>query len=109
MALVGYTRVSSVGQTLDVQQDKLAYCDKIFQKKISGVNDKRPQLQACLDYVRQEDTLVVTKLDRLVRHSSSDWRVNCRIHHSGRPISFGFGLCHYCCYNLVDPTLARLS
>jgi DNA invertase Pin-like site-specific DNA recombinase len=67
MSLVGYARVSSVGQTLDIQQDKLAHCDKIFQEKLSGVNNKRPQLQACLEYVRQGDTLVVTKLDRLAR------------------------------------------
>ena len=67
MALVGYARVSSVGQTLDIQQDKLAHCDKIFREKLSGVNNKRPQLQACLEYVRQGDSLVVTKLDRLAR------------------------------------------
>lgn len=67
MALVGYARVSSVGQTLTVQLDKLQTCDKIFQEKVSGINVKRPQLQACLEYVRQGDTLVVTKLDRLAR------------------------------------------
>lgn len=67
MALVGYARVSSVGQTLAVQLDKLKACDKIFQEKVSGVIDKRPQLQSCLEYVRQGDTLVVTKLDRLAR------------------------------------------
>ncbi len=67
MALVGYARVSSVGQTLAVQLDKLKHCDKIFQEKVSGVTDKRPQLQSCLAYVRQGDILVVTKLDRLAR------------------------------------------
>ena len=67
MASVGYARVSSVGQTLEVQLGKLQQCDKIFQEKVSGVSDKRPQLQACLEYVRQGDTLVVTKLDRLAR------------------------------------------
>ena len=67
MALVGYARVSSVGQTLAVQLDKLHECDKIFQEKVSGVTDKRPQLQSCIEYVRQGDTLVVTKLDRLAR------------------------------------------
>jgi DNA invertase Pin-like site-specific DNA recombinase len=67
MVLVGYARVSSVGQTLTVQLDKLNGCDKIFQEKMSGVTDKRPQLQSCLEYVRQGDTLVVTKLDRLAR------------------------------------------
>ena len=67
MALVGYARVSSVGQTLDVQLDKLGMCDKVFQEKVSGVTHKRPQLQACLEYVREGDTLLVTKLDRLAR------------------------------------------
>ena len=67
MALVGYARVSSVGQTLVVQLDKLQQCDKIFQEKVSGITDKRPQLQASLEYVRNGDTLIVTKLDRLAR------------------------------------------
>ena len=67
MALIGYARVSSVGQTLDVQLDKLKHCDKIFQEKQSGANGKRPRLDACLEYVREKDTLVVTRLDRLAR------------------------------------------
>jgi DNA invertase Pin-like site-specific DNA recombinase len=67
MALVGYARVSSVGQSLDVQLDKLRRCDKIFQEKKSGVSTKRPRLTACLEYVREGDSLVVTRLDRLAR------------------------------------------
>jgi DNA invertase Pin-like site-specific DNA recombinase len=67
MAIVGYARVSSVGQTLAVQLDKLKHCDKIFQEKKSGTSGKRPQLNACLEYVREGDTLVVTRLDRLAR------------------------------------------
>jgi DNA invertase Pin-like site-specific DNA recombinase len=67
MALVGYARVSSVGQSLDVQLDKLQHCDKIYQEKKSGASGKRPQLEACLEYVREGDTLVVTRLDRLAR------------------------------------------
>jgi DNA invertase Pin-like site-specific DNA recombinase len=67
MAFVGYARVSSVGQSLDVQLDKLKHCKKIFQEKKSGTSDKRSQLAACLEYVREEDTLVVTRLDRLAR------------------------------------------
>jgi DNA invertase Pin-like site-specific DNA recombinase len=67
MALVGYARVSSVGQSLDVQLDKLEHCDKIFQEKKSGVSAKRPRLNDCLEYVREDDTLVVTRLDRLAR------------------------------------------
>ncbi|MEL6578656.1 MAG: recombinase family protein [Cyanobacteria bacterium J06621_12] len=67
MAIVGYARVSSVGQSLDVQLDKLKHCDKTYQEKQSGTNSKRPKLAACLEYVREEDTLVVTRLDRLAR------------------------------------------
>ncbi len=67
MALVGYARVSSVGQSLDIQLEKLKHCKKIFQEKRSGTSDKRSQLAACLEYVREEDTLVVTRLDRLAR------------------------------------------
>ena len=67
MALIGYARVSSVGQTLDVQLDKLKHCNKVFQEKKSGASDKRPRLTACLEYVREGDVLVVTKLDRLAR------------------------------------------
>lgn len=52
---------------LDVQIDKLKQCSKIFQEKKSGTTDKRPRLKACLEYVREGDVLVVTRLDRLAR------------------------------------------
>lgn len=67
MALIGYARVSSVGQTLAVQLDRLEQCDKVFQEKQSGATGARPRLQACLEYVRAGDILVVTRLDRLAR------------------------------------------
>ena len=67
MALIGYARVSSVGQSLDIQLDKLQHCDKIFQEKVSSLSSKRTQLQACLEYVREGDFLIVTRLDRLAR------------------------------------------
>jgi len=67
MARIGYARVSSVGQSLDVQLDKLTGCDKVFQEKKSGASSQRPRLKACLEYVREGDTLVVTRLDRLAR------------------------------------------
>jgi DNA invertase Pin-like site-specific DNA recombinase len=67
MALVGYARVSSVGQSLDGQLDKLGHCDKVFQEKKSGASGQRPRLNDCLEYVREGDTLVVTRLDRLAR------------------------------------------
>lgn len=67
MALIGYARVSSVGQSFDVQIDKLAHCQKVFQEKRSGISDRRPRLKACLEYVRDGEVLAVTWLDRLVR------------------------------------------
>jgi DNA invertase Pin-like site-specific DNA recombinase len=67
MALVGYARVSSTGQSLDVQRDKLQHCDKVFEEKKSATSHKHPQLDACLEYVREGDTLVVSRLDRLAR------------------------------------------
>jgi DNA invertase Pin-like site-specific DNA recombinase len=68
--MVGYARVSSVSQGLDVQLEKLkaAGCDRIFQEKRSGRQvDNRPELKACLSYVREGDTLVISRLDRAAR------------------------------------------
>ena len=74
MAKIGYARVSSTGQSLEIQLSKLtAYgCTEpdgqIFQEKKSGTNtNNRPQFQECLRHVRRGDTLVITKLDRLAR------------------------------------------
>ena len=67
MAIVGYARVSSFGQSLEVQLDKLSHCEKVFQEKKSGRTDNRAELQNCLTYLRDGDTLVITKLDRLGR------------------------------------------
>jgi DNA invertase Pin-like site-specific DNA recombinase len=67
MEMVGYARVSSSGQSLDIQLDKLKNCDCIFQEKRSGTSLQRPKLEECLAYVRRNDILVVTRLDRLAR------------------------------------------
>ena len=67
--LVGYARVSTEDQSPALQRDSLAAagCDKIFEEKASGAQRERPQLKAALDYMREGDTLVVWKLDRLAR------------------------------------------
>jgi DNA invertase Pin-like site-specific DNA recombinase len=69
MASVGYSRVSTREQNLDAQTDALeaAACEKVFVEHASGVLAKRPALDDALDYLRDGDTLVVTKLDRLGR------------------------------------------
>lgn len=71
MAYVGYARVSSSGQSLDSQLEKMKHCEKIFEEKVSASStDKRHRLKACLEYIREGDTLVITKLDRLARSTN---------------------------------------
>lgn len=68
--LIGYARVSTDDQNLDLQRDALrrAGCEKIFEEKESGrAGTKRPALEAALAYLRPEDQLVVWKVDRLGR------------------------------------------
>ncbi|WP_214103261.1 recombinase family protein [Acrocarpospora catenulata] len=66
---VGYGRVSTREQNLDRQDLALtsAGCIRVFTDKLSGKNTDRPELAACLDYLRPGDTLVVLSLDRLGR------------------------------------------
>ena len=70
MALVGYARTSTLHQAagLEAQRRQLAAlgADKIFAERVSSL-DARAQLEAALDYVRDGDTFIVTKLDRLAR------------------------------------------
>jgi DNA invertase Pin-like site-specific DNA recombinase len=69
MAKIGYSRVSTSEQNLDMQTDALqkAGCIKIFEEKDSGKNDDRIELAKVLEYLRDGDALVVYKLDRLAR------------------------------------------
>src|SRR5215813_7935243 len=75
MTTVGYARVSSLGQDLAVQLEKLKGCDKVFREKRSGVDAGRPELKACQEYLRDGDTLLVTKLDRLARSTPDLYRI----------------------------------
>ena len=68
---IGYARVSSIGQNLTSQLEALqkAGCDKIFQEKKSGTKIfNRPELENALDFCREGDTLIVTRLDRCSRN-----------------------------------------
>jgi DNA invertase Pin-like site-specific DNA recombinase len=66
-ALIGYARVSIREQKLDRRTLEAAGCATIFADKKSGRDAQRPELKACLAYLRPGDTLVVPALDRLAR------------------------------------------
>ena len=69
MSRIAYARVSSVGQSLSRQIDSLeaAGFDKLFTEKISGRKMDRPELQKMLDYIRENDQIVVHSISRLAR------------------------------------------
>jgi DNA invertase Pin-like site-specific DNA recombinase len=68
--LIGYARVSTGLQNLDLQEDALKHygCSKIFLDKMSGTKKQRPGLEEALQYAREGDTIVVWRLDRLGRN-----------------------------------------
>ena len=67
--LIGYARVSTSGQTLDLQKDALREvgCEGVYTDIASGTKAARPGLVEALDHLRAGDTLVLCKLDRLGR------------------------------------------
>jgi DNA invertase Pin-like site-specific DNA recombinase len=67
--LIGYARVSTQDQNLELQRKALtkAGCEKVFEDKMSGTRAERPGLAKTLEMLREGDTLVVWKLDRLGR------------------------------------------
>lgn len=67
--LIGYARVSTDDQNLDLQYDELkkAGCEKFYDDKMTGGKLDRPGLDAAIDYARKDDVIVVWRLDRLSR------------------------------------------
>src|SRR4051794_31708121 len=67
--LIGYARVSTIDQTLDLQRDalKTAGCEKLYTDTASGAKAERKGLEEAIDYARKGDILVVWRLDRLGR------------------------------------------
>ena len=73
-AIVGYARTSTADQIagLDAQERDLRAqgCTKVFSEQVSATQVERPQLRAMLDYVREGDTVIVTRPDRLARSTA---------------------------------------
>jgi len=71
--LIGYARVSTTDQNLTLQKDALlkAGCERIYEDELSGTKDNRPGLLKALEQLREGDTLIVWKLDRLGRSVKS--------------------------------------
>lgn len=67
--IIGYARVSTQEQNLQMQLDALKEygCEKVYSEKASGGNTSRPELDAMLEHARRGDTIVIWKLDRLGR------------------------------------------
>ena len=82
---IGYARVSTDDQTLDLQLDALksAGCEQIFRDTASGAKDDRPVLRDALAYVRAGDTLMVWRLDRLGRSLKSLIELMTQLHARG--------------------------
>jgi len=75
---VGYARVSSTGQNLEAQVEllKRAGCEKIFQEKKSGTKRAdRIELENALEFVREGDTFLVTRLDRCSRNTLDLYKI----------------------------------
>jgi DNA invertase Pin-like site-specific DNA recombinase len=67
--LIGYARVSTEDQTLEVQRQALraAGCERVYEEKVSGAFRARPELDRMLEHVRGGDVVTITRLDRLAR------------------------------------------
>lgn len=79
MALIGYIRVSSVGQSLEVQREKMIAAgvepDHIFEEKRSGLDSDRLQLKDAIRFARKGDTFLVSRIDRLARSAADLYRI----------------------------------
>lgn len=75
MARIAYIRVSTEEQNTARQDAMMKDCDKVFTEKISGKDANRPQLQAMLQYVREDDVVVVESYSRLARNTADLLRI----------------------------------
>lgn len=86
--IVGYARVSTTDQNLEVQLDELKThgCERVFTDKATGTNTARAGLTDMMEFVREGDTLVVTRLDRFARSLTDLYALLERL--TGRGVAF---------------------
>lgn len=101
--LIGYARASTVDQEAgfeaQIRDLKAAGCEKVFAEQVSSVG-KRPQLEAAIDYIRDTDQFVVTKLDRLARSTADAIDIERRLAAKGATLKI---------MNLTSTPLPRLA
>src|SRR4249920_2677475 len=87
MAIYGYARVSTIGQTLAAQESALheAGAAKVYKEKISGAANHRAQLHRLLKTVDAGDVIIVTRLDRLARSTKDLLNILDQIERQARP------------------------
>lgn len=87
-SIVAYARVSTGQQDYQSQVDRLtaAGATKVFSEKRSGLDGGRPELAECMRYVREGDTLIVTKLDRLARSTADLYKIVTEL--AGKGVGF---------------------
>lgn len=83
--IIGYARVSTNIQDTAAQVEKLteAGCTRIFKENASGKDDTRPELQRMIDYIRDGDVVIITKLDRFCRNGKEFWPLVASIEKKG--------------------------
>lgn len=86
-SIIGYARTSTIDQKAGLEAQlrdlKAADCERVFEEQVSSVDKNRVELARALDYVREGDTLVVTKLDRLARSMADLVKITATLQEKG--------------------------
>ncbi len=87
---IGYARVSSDDQTLNVQLEQLQSigCDKVFQEKASGKSADREELSRLIEFAREGDVIHVTKVDRIARNTIDALKIADELAEKGAGLVF---------------------
>jgi DNA invertase Pin-like site-specific DNA recombinase len=84
---IGYARTSTLEQTAGLEAQirdlQAAGVEKVFSEQLSSVDAERPQLEAMLEFVREGDVLVITKIDRVARSVANLCEIEAKLHAKG--------------------------